>query len=218
VTKIFTAAAVAALALGAAAPASAYTVLFEGGQPSPDVAKGFRVVADFNDGSYSGFQVNNTSQVQVLRGNSASGAQPANALPSNTSYLSVLTGGSATYTFAGNGVTAFQFDWGSIDSYNTLSVHMAGQPSAIVIPGSALFANPANGNQTQANTNGRFSLLGTSGERFTGITLTSSGNSFEIDNLATGAVPEPATWGLMLMGFGMVGAGLRTRRRAVAFA
>jgi len=32
-------------------------------------------------------------------------------------------------------------------------------------------------------------------------------------------VPEPATWGLMLMGFGMVGLGLRSRRSAkVAFA
>ena len=31
---------------------------------------------------------------------------------------------------------------------------------------------------------------------------------------ASGAVPEPATWGLMLAGFGMVGAGLRSRRRS----
>jgi len=35
---------------------------------------------------------------------------------------------------------------------------------------------------------------------------------------ATAAVPEPATWGLMLAGFGMVGAGLRSRRRSVTFA
>jgi len=37
---------------------------------------------------------------------------------------------------------------------------------------------------------------------------------------AAAAVPEPATWGLMLAGFGVVGAGLRSRRRSttVAFA
>ena len=29
----------------------------------------------------------------------------------------------------------------------------------------------------------------------------------------TGSVPEPATWTMMLMGFGMIGAGLRSRRR-----
>jgi probable HAF family extracellular repeat protein len=28
------------------------------------------------------------------------------------------------------------------------------------------------------------------------------------------AVPEPATWGLMLVGFGLVGGAMRTRRRS----
>ena len=32
------------------------------------------------------------------------------------------------------------------------------------------------------------------------------------------AVPETATWGMMVAGFGLLGAGLRTRRRTVAFA
>jgi hypothetical protein len=32
------------------------------------------------------------------------------------------------------------------------------------------------------------------------------------------AVPEAATWGMMIAGFGMMGAALRTRRRTVAFA
>ncbi len=36
--------------------------------------------------------------------------------------------------------------------------------------------------------------------------------------LAGGAVPEPATWGMMIMGFGMAGATLRRRRTAVAAA
>jgi len=31
-------------------------------------------------------------------------------------------------------------------------------------------------------------------------------------------VPEPATWGLMLVGFGLIGAGMRSRRRSVTFA
>ena len=33
---------------------------------------------------------------------------------------------------------------------------------------------------------------------------------------ATLAVPEPATWGLMILGFGAAGAALRTRRRQLA--
>jgi len=39
----------------------------------------------------------------------------------------------------------------------------------------------------------------------------------KIGELATGGVPEPATWALMLMGFGAIGATLRApRKRAVA--
>lgn len=38
-----------------------------------------------------------------------------------------------------------------------------------------------------------------------------------LDNvLVTGSVPEPATWGLMIVGFGMVGFAARRRRTAVA--
>ena len=37
--------------------------------------------------------------------------------------------------------------------------------------------------------------------------------------VATGAVPEPATWGMMILGFAMAGAGLRARRKvSVRFA
>jgi PEP-CTERM motif len=45
-----------------------------------------------------------------------------------------------------------------------------------------------------------------------------SGNDFGVDNirLGVGSVPEPATWGLMIMGFGGLGAMLRRRRAAFA--
>ncbi|MBN8831409.1 MAG: PEPxxWA-CTERM sorting domain-containing protein [Sphingomonadales bacterium] len=35
--------------------------------------------------------------------------------------------------------------------------------------------------------------------------------------LLTSAVPEPASWGLMILGFAAVGAGLRRQRRVVSF-
>lgn len=41
-----------------------------------------------------------------------------------------------------------------------------------------------------------------------------SDNTAFIDAVSVAAVPEPATWGMMLLGFGMVGAGLRRRRTA----
>lgn len=44
----------------------------------------------------------------------------------------------------------------------------------------------------------------------------SSINYFQVDDLLVASgVPEPATWGMMLIGFGMLGASLRYRRRAM---
>lgn len=41
-----------------------------------------------------------------------------------------------------------------------------------------------------------------------------SDNSFVLDNITiAGAVPEPATWAMMLIGFGAVGAAMRRRKR-----
>jgi len=46
-----------------------------------------------------------------------------------------------------------------------------------------------------------------------GTTVTTSHVNATVDLGAAPAVPEPATWGLMIMGFGGLGALLRTRRR-----
>lgn len=74
-----------------------------------------------------------------------------------------------------------------------------------------------------------FSLAGTSGfSGFDASDLSLNGGLLSIDlrgtdntaggyiNLslgATGAVPEPATWAMMLLGFGLVGAGVRSAKR-----
>ena len=79
------------------------------------------------------------------------------------------------------------------------------------MPGSN-FINPANGDQIAAGTNGRFTVTGNAGELFTSVTFSSTGNSFEVDNLAVGgAVPEPATWALMMLGFGGMGFAMRRK-------
>ena len=43
------------------------------------------------------------------------------------------------------------------------------------------------------------------------------GLAFRVIGTAGGAVPEPASWALMIGGFGMVGASMRRRRATVAF-
>ena len=189
-----------------ALPASAAVVWsFQPGVASPGA--GFTVVNTFDTAAGitgSGFLIKTPPS-------NSQGAPPASSVPYGTSYLSVLGGGSATITFDAP-VTSFQFDWGSIDAFNTLIIDSSA-PEKIIIPGGN-FSNAANGNQSSAGTNGLFTVWGDAGETFTSITLQSTRNSFEIDNLAIGntAVPEPATWALMIMGFGGAGAMLRRRR------
>ena len=42
---------------------------------------------------------------------------------------------------------------------------------------------------------------------------TSGSTTYNFETAATGAVPEPATWAMMLVGFGAMGASLRSRRQ-----
>jgi hypothetical protein len=194
---------VAALMSGASANA-AVMFNFQPGGASP--TSGYVLINTFDTDAGitgSGFQI----KVPPADDN---GAPPANSVPSGTPYLSVLGGGMATITFA-SAVSAFQFDWGSIDAYNTLTINSTGQ-DPVIVPGSN-FINPADGNQVSPGTNGLFTVYGTAGETFNSITLSSSGNSFEVDNLAVSAVPEPAAWALMIAGFGLTGVALRRRRR-----
>jgi hypothetical protein len=205
--RLLALAATAATALVASSANAAIVFTFIPGGASP--AAGFTVVDTFDnaDGlTGSNFQI----KTPPSDGN---GAPPANSNPAGTPYLSVLGDGSATYTFA-SGVESFQFDWGSVDSYNTLTINSTGA-DPIVVPGLS-FPNAANGNQVDPGTNGLFRVTGTEGERFTSVTFASSQNSFEVDNLAVGGVPEPASWALMILGFGGAGAALRGQRRRQA--
>jgi hypothetical protein len=212
-TKLFSttlAGAIAASALLASAPANAAVMFsFTPGAPSPSA--GFTVINTFDTAvgiTGSNFQI----KVPPSDGN---GALPANSVPANTPYLSVLGGGHADISLGG-AFSAFQFDWGSIDTYNTLTIHgTAGD--LVVVPGGN-FPNQADGNQFAPGTNGLFTVRATAGEKFTGITLASATNSFEVDNLAVGGVPEPATWGMMILGFGLAGATMRAKRRVAATA
>lgn len=198
----------AALALLAPSVANAAIVFtFTPGAATPTT--GFTVINTFNTApeqalvTGSGFQFKDPPA-------DGNGAPPANSVPAGTTYLSVLTNGTANMSFGGS-YSKIQFDWGSIDSYNTLRVFTTGA-DPVIIPGTT-FTNPANGDQVSPGTNGVFSIYATAGEKFTGISLSSSANSFEVDNLAVG-VPEPAAWAMMLGGFGLMGGAMRRRRRA----
>lgn len=112
-------------------------------------------------------------------------------------------------------IAQISFIWGSVDSYNTLQV--LGRDLTTVLAtftGADAAVNP-NGNQTLPITNPVAFLNITGADQFNigGLRLASTQNAFEIDNVAIqAAIPEPGTWALMLLGFGFIGASMRSRR------
>ena len=206
--KLFLAATAASfLATGA----GAQTVSFGAGAASPGA--GYTVIDDFT--TLAGLSAITNAQIKTPPSDS-SGAVPANTFPASPSYLSVLGGGTATYDLTAFNPRNIQFDWGSIDGFNTLTVNTLLGNTYTIVPGTVTFPNAANGNQFSPGTNGLFTFkLGN--DRVTSLTFASGGNSFELDRLAiSGAVPEPATWALMIMGFGAVGGAMRRRKVATA--
>jgi hypothetical protein len=57
-----------------------------------------------------------------------------------------------------------------------------------------------------------FTATGTQGQGSYAFTFSGATNA--VFSAAVAPVPEPATWAMMLMGFGMVGYGLRSRRKS----
>lgn len=196
----------AAVGMSATAATAAPTFTFDSNAHSPSSA-GFTVINSFT--SLTGYTaISGNVQIKTPPADS-DGAPPPTSVPSGTSYLSVLGGGSVTYTFAAP-VGGVQFDWGSVDTYNTVTL-LSAAGNFVIVPGTTpnILFPTTNGDQGFSGS-GLFTALG-NGVTFTGITFASSSNSLEVDNLATSAVPEPASWAMMLAGFGMLGMGLRRR-------
>ncbi len=192
----------AAAAMFTATSANAAIQFFPG---STGGLTGGTVIADFdpNRGTLSGVE----GRDFVIQNNTDSEGAMTFNLQNN--YLSVLAGGTATFNFA-TPLNNLSFAYGSADAFNTLTVLFAGGSQTFT--GSDIVgAGNATGSRTAAASNGTVFLSGFQGG-ITGLRLTSSGNSFEIDNLRANAVPEPGTWAMMLMGFGAVGFAMRRTR------
>ena len=128
-----------------------------------------------------------------------------------TRFMYVLGGTSATLTTPL--LKSFSIYIGSVDSYNSITFKGANGYEETV-SGSQLVAI-ANGNQSSDETNRRF-YFDFGADRVNEVIFSSTSNSFEFDNIAAGAVPEPATWAMLLVGFGFIGASLRRRQAGPA--
>jgi hypothetical protein len=141
----------------------------------------------------------------TLQGNPSSNAPPIRH------YLTVPTNGSATLQTLNSGFDAFSFYMGSPDTYNRVEIYGAGGYYQSLTGTQLSLGDP-----NQQWSWGRRVNVDLGGVRANRVVFTSSNMSFELDNIAVAAVPEPATWALMIGGFGGAGAMLRRRRALTA--
>jgi hypothetical protein len=217
--RALTATAILATAALAAAPASAaapIVTLSASGDPNT-LPNGQVLIANFNNAAtptavlLPNFTLTlNGATVGVGEGQGGySGTLPNDP----THYLTVPGNASATL-FSLNGLKNFSFYMGSPDTYNSVQFIGAGYNHTL---NGGQFTG---GNVSQSWSFGSRVNFDFGGAVVNQVILRSSSNSFEVDNFAgsIAAVPEPATWAMMIMGFGAVGAMIRHRRTALSLA
>lgn len=202
--KLLLAGALAAACTAGSAQAATTIDFVGGGSTLPTYTK---VIQNF-DSLAAGTSIGTNAFAFNTTSNTA--ARPA--FGSTGNYGAVLELGSYTINFAPTGI--FSFVLGSLDTFNSLTLRYADGTST-TLTGGAIVNDPSldnPGNRTLAETNGVVTYNVTSGALLTGATFSSGTNAFEFDNLAV-AVPEPAAWAMMIVGFALVGGALRRRSR-----
>lgn len=115
-------------------------------------------------------------------------------------------------------IASIGFLWGSVDTYNWVDV-LARNGTVLRTFNGADVALAPNGSWTAPAMNPYATIAITGADRVNigGLRFRSTSNAFEVDNFAIGAVPEPATWAMLTLGFGVLGGAMRRRtRQAVA--
>ncbi len=139
-----------------------------------------------------------------------------NTTSGGSTFVEVI-GGTLTFNFA-TPVYAFGAYFSGIQTafFPDVVTFSDGTAQSILIPGTGT-----------NNSVGALSFVGftDAGKAITSITLNAGSASLGADAIgvddvrfAVAAVPETATWAMMIVGFGAVGAGLRRRRQGVRFA
>ncbi len=178
------------------------------GAPDPGPAPGQTMLVSFDAPLPIGYAL--SGNYGIVSGSSSAAATPATDASKYLYVSSSLGNGIAELTTPN--LKSVSFYWGSVDRYNFVDVLGAGGATLLTLAGSALPV--ANGNQFISSTNRRVSFDAGAGEVITGLRFRSTGVAFELDSLAGAAVPEPASWMLMIAGFGMIGAAARRRQKA----
>ncbi len=140
-------------------------------------------------------------------------AEPAG---DNSIFGAAEPGANAVFsTKPGFQISTLSFYLGSLDDFNTLSFLHNGTLVTSFTGNQLTIPNPANGDQADGFTNRRYFFSMDAADGVNQVVFSSGGAAFEFDNIAAAIslVPEPETWAMMILGFGMIGFMLRNGRR-----
>ena len=183
----------------------------------PGVAPGEHMVLDFNS-TTTPADVTRVDGAAGTFGFATGGISGLAARPSGdtSQYFYVAKGGDEEFFFDRKVESASVY-WGSVDSYNYVDV-LGGTAAAPVvletITGSEVAKLPSG--RRHFGQSMRVYIQDTDPDQIIGLAFRSGGNSFEFDDIAVSAVPEPGAWSMMILGLAGLGAALRARRERVA--
>jgi len=217
--KLLIASAVSLVAISAPGSAAVVisNVLSSAGSPATDpgfASLGQTLIYDFDTVSPAPGALAGDFQIATAPGTPNVTAAPSGT-PAGEKYLTVpisSSSGSATLDLGGE-FQNLSFYWGSVDTYNTITLFQADGSSTSITGSMIGFGVDPNGNQTNNNSNVRVNFTAL-GRGITSLRFDSTQFAFESDTFAGTAVPEPATWAMMLGGFGLLG--FTARRRSAA--
>lgn len=136
--------------------------------------------------------------------------------PTGTDVIALVTGGAKTITFS----QAVTDPFVAFTSWNGNVVTFS-SPFTIISQGCGYWGcgsfSPSNGNLTFTGVGEVHGVLQFQGT-FTSLSFTDTSENWHgltvgVADVAGGVVPEPSAWALMIAGFGLAGAALRSRRR-----
>lgn len=191
--------------IASAAPAAAQSIIGNGDPASAAAFAGGSTQLHFNDvGTYATYSSSGVTFSGPVHISSAYANHYNTSGTSLDNYFGDTTSMVITFDY---GVGAFAFNFGASDSVWTLSAYSG----ATLLD--TLLINP-----TYGSNNGAY--FGLSGSNITSATLATGNYDYVfVDNFTfttrevQSAVPEPATWAFMLLGFGAVGGVMRRRRK-----
>lgn len=218
----------AAFALGALTTSASAAIQLVGSQPSDLPIGGGQTLVDTFDAAPNALFTYNG---QIHIGNFTNfWAAPAGDATHYGIASDVGSPTNATFTIApGHELTSFSAYLGSLDDYNSLQF-LDSHGNVVT---TALYGNVVDGNElanfaaghnadhstTSTDSNRRFFFTFAASDDVTEVLFHSNGRAFEFDDFAASwvsTVPEPATWAMMILGFGFVGFMMRSNRQKMA--